>query len=444
MIFKFEWNEFADQPHNVAPRSERMRHHFRHWRAYFSLAWADILRGVPGLFLYRRYRKRMFRRPVKIECDMFAVSASPRAGRDEDIVALLGEAGVHQTLVRIPSWEKEKLDAYERFAGLLRGQGIGLTIALLQRREDVFEAAAWRRFLEDVFARFHSLCPFYEVGHAWNRTKWGVWDHREYLRLAGPAFELAPRFGAKLAGPAVIDFEFHLYPVILPHLPFDKVTSLLYVDRMGAPENKQFGWSAVKKLALLKAAVDVSARAGRDVWITEVNWPLAGTGPYSPAAGKPNVTEEEQADYLVRYFVLLLASGLVERITWWQLASPGYGLVDNREEPWRRRPAFHAFRTLRVRIEGSAFEGLGETDAPADGSSGSGHDPGAGTGAGPLIFRFRKDGRPFAVCWTPGSPVEHVFKRRVEAAFDRGGREIAGRPQKIIIDRCPKYVDFSE
>jgi hypothetical protein len=423
MTFKFEWNEFADQPHNVAPRSERMRHHFRHWRAYFSLAWADILRGVPGLFLYRSYRKRMFRRPVKIECDMFAVSASPRAGRDEDIVALLGEAGVRQTLVRIPSWEKDKLDAYERFVRLLRGQGIGLTIALLQRREDVFEAAAWRRFLEEVFARFHSLCPFYEVGHAWNRTKWGVWDYTEYLKLARPAFELREKYGVKLVGPAVIDFEYHLYPPTLRVLPFDKASALLYVDRVGAPENAQFGWTAAMKVALFKAISDSSARKPVDCWITEMNWPLEGTGKYSPASGKPNVTEDEQANYLVRYYIICLASGLIERVFWWQLVAPGYGLIDSREEAWRRRPGFFAFKTMIDILAGSTFTGKVET-------------------GGAEIFCFEKEGREFAVGWTNGPPVEHEFSRPVERVLSRDGFDAAVRGRRIELGGNPKYVFF--
>jgi hypothetical protein len=386
----------------------------------------------------------MHRVPVLIGPDAMSCAVSPAGPKDAEVLDLLAETGVGHTLVRVPSWERGKLAAHEAFVRALRGRGFEVTLALVQRRSDILEPDSWRSFLEDVFSRFAPLVSTFEIGHAWNRTKWGVWDHREYIRLAEPAFELAPRFGVKLAGPAVIDFEFHLYPVTLPRLPFDKVTSLLYVDRMGAPENKQFGWSAVKKLALLKAAVDVSARAGRDVWITEVNWPLAGTGPYSPAAGKPNVTEEEQADYLIRYYVLLLASGLVERITWWQLAAAGYGLVDNRGETWRRRPAFHAFQTLRARLGGSVFEGLGEAAAPADGASCSGPDIETRSGVGPRIFRFRKDGRAFAVCWTPGPPVERVFKGRLEAVIDREGREIAGRPQTIIIDRSPKYVDFSQ
>jgi hypothetical protein len=444
MSFPFEWNPYADQPHNVASRSERFRHHLRHAGSYFAIAGANLCRLVPGLRRYRRYMKEMHRVPVPIVPGAMSCAVSSAGPKDAEALDLLAETGVGQTLVRVPSWERGKLAAHEAFVRALRDRGFEVTLALLQRRSDVLESGSWRAFLEEVFSRFAPLVSAFEIGHAWNRTKWGVWDHREYVRLAEPAFELAPRFGAKLAGPAVIDFEFHLYSVTLPRLPFDKVTSHLYVDRMGAPENKQFGWSAVKKLALLKAVVDVSSRAGRDVWITEVNWPLSGTDPYSPASGRPNVTEEEQANYLVRYFVLLLASGLVERITWWQLAAPGYGLVDTREEPWRRRPAFHAFRTLRARLEGSVFEGLGEASAPADGASGSGPDPEAGSGNDVRIFRFRKAGRAFAVCWTPGPSVERVFEKRVEAVIDRDGRAFAGRPQKITIDGSPKYVDFSE
>ena len=223
----------------------------------------------------------------------------------------------------------------------------------------------------------------------------------------------------------------------LPRLPFDAVTSLLYVDRMGAPENGQFGWTAAKKLALLKAAVDITARpgAGRGLWITEVNWPLAGTGAFSPASGKPNVSEDEQADFCVRYYVLCLASGLAERLYWWQLVAPGYGLVDNRESPWRRRPAFRAFAALRARLEGSVFEGCGAgPDEPVP--------------EGVEVFRFRKDGRAFAVCWAPGGgPAELEWKAPVAAVLDREGREIppvSPAPQTIIVDGSPKYVLFKE
>jgi hypothetical protein len=455
------WNELADQPHNVAPRSERTRHHVRHWRTYVSLVWANVLCGPPAYFRYRRLKKQMFRRPVAIGREMFAVAVSPRKGRNEEVAALLEETGVRETLVRIPSWEKDRLGDYEDFARLLHVRGMGLTFALLQRREDVFDAAGWARFVEDCFARLGPFGRDFEIGHAWNRTKWGVWDYTEYLALARPAFALRDKYGVRLIGPAVIDFEFHLYPPTLRILPFDTSSSLLYVDRVGAPENAQFGWTAAMKVALFKAYTEVSARRPCGCRITEVNWPLADTGPYSPASGKPNVSEEEQADYLVRYYLICLAGGLIERVYWWQLVAPGYGLVDSREEPWRRRPSWFALRTMVAELAGAEFAGKDEGRAAR----------------GAEIYRFRKAGREFAVCWTNGAPADFDFGRPVARVLDRdggfrgpgsdrlgthwgtrwAGRESAGdscRPGSdrigarwdgsgsVKIERSPKYVFF--
>jgi len=427
---RFEWNEFADQPHNVAPRSERTRHHFRHWRTYFSLAAADLRYGPRALRLYCRYRKSMFRERVPLSPKAFGLSVSPpfppAAEKASEIIGLLESAGVQETLIRIPSWERARLALYEKFAIELHSRGIGVTIALLQQRQDVFEAAAWSDFLEDVFSRLGPVCSFFEVGHAWNRTKWGVWDYTEYMDLARPAVRLREKYGVKLVGPAVIDFEFHLYPPTVSRLRFDKISSLLYVDRVGAPENAQFGWTAAMKMALFKAVADSSAGRPCACWITEFNWPLAGTGKFSPASGKPNVTEEEQADYLVRYYLIGLSSGLIERAYWWQLIAPGYGLVDSRETPWRKRPGYAAFQTLARVVGGSTFSGREE---PAGNAGGE-------------IFLFEKQGRDFAVAWTNGPPFEREFSRPVERILDRDGRDLGGRAGKIKIDRSPKYVFF--
>jgi hypothetical protein len=373
----------------------------------------------------------MYRRPVKLNRSMFATSVSPLSEGNEDVVSFLKETGVRETLIRIPSWEKTNLSAYEKIAGLLHDQNIGLTIALLQRRQDVFETSAWTRFMEEVFARFRSVCSFYEIGHAWNRTKWGVWDYTEYLKLARPAFELREKYGVKVVGPAVIDFEFHLYPPTLSVLPFDKVSSLLYVDRVGAPENAQFGWTTAMKVALFKALAESSCGRLCDCWITEVNWPLQGVGKYSPASGKPNVTEEEQANYLVRYYVICLASGLIERIYWWQLGAPGYGLMDSREKPWRRRPGFFALKTMIGVLGDATFTGKAGTRTAE-------------------IFYFEKGGQEFAVCWTNGLPLDHKFSKPVERILDTDGKDanihllslVAAQRGRVKIDGSPKYVFF--
>jgi hypothetical protein len=429
--FPFAWNACADQPHNVAPRFERTRHHLRHWPAYFTLAGADLVWGIPALWRYPSFRRRMHRGRVSISPDMFGVAVSPAAGfpasAAEELASFLGEIGVRQTLFRVPSWEKDRLAEYEAFARALDKSGQGLLTAVLQRREDVFESGLWERFLGETIGRLGDVCPYFEVGHAWNRTKWGVWDYTEYLRLIRPAGPLRERYGVKIVGPAVIDFEFHLYPPVLRSFDFDKASSLLYVDRMGAPENAQAGWTTAGKIALLAAVVAASSRRPVGTWITEVNWPLEGTGPFSPASGKPNVSEDAQADYLVRYYVIALSSGLIERVYWWQLVAPGYGLIDSREAPWRRRPSFFAFQTMVGRLAGGEFLGK-ETSA---------------RGTAPAeVYRFAKDGRDFAVAWTTGAAREIEFDRPIDGALGRDGREVPFSGNRVLIDGSPRYIIF--
>jgi hypothetical protein len=422
MSFEFRWNPYTDQPHNIAPRKERLRYHFRHAGSYVSLVLSNLGKAHSILPLYRQYRKKKYREPVDFEAP-FALSVSPLKERDGEVVEALKELGISKSLVRIPSWEREKLEVFQEFSELLNDNKIELTIALLQQRKDVLDSSCWEGFLEDVFSRFSKLSSFFEIGHAWNRTKWGVWDYEEYLNLARPAVRLAEKYNVELVGPAVIDFEFHLYPPVLKEIPFGKVSSLLYVDRVGAPENTQFGWDTSRKIALLKAVVDGSSQRLRDLWITEVNWPLKGTGKYSPASGRPNVSEEEQADYLVRYFILCRASGLVERIYWWQLAAPGYGLIDSRRKEWRKRPSFYAMKTMVSQLEGSLFkERVGHPRAE--------------------IFSFLKGERSFVVCWTNGPAFDYFFDRRVVRVLNRGGKEISPSNGKVKIEASPKYVFF--
>jgi hypothetical protein len=419
---KFRWNVYADQPHNIASRKERLKHHLKHGASYLSLIASNSRWAYPVLGLYRKYRDRMYREPFRIESP-FAVSVSPAGERNEEVIINLKEIGINKTLVRIPSWERKKLGRYEKFIEFLIKNEFEVTIALLQNREDVLSSIRWRSFVKEVFSQFERKSSFFEIGHAWNRTKWGVWDYKEYIKLAAPALSFARDYGVKLVGPAVIDFEFHLYPAVLKAVPFDKVSSLLYVDRQGAPENAQFGWTTAKKVALLKAIIDSCSPKGRDCWITEVNWPLKGTGRYSPASGKPNVSEDQQADYLVRYFVICLSSGLVERIYWWQLVAPGYGLIDSRPSEWRRRPSYKALKILIEYLEGSTFtEKADNSDLEM------------------YIFSRRKEN--FALCWTKGPTCDFTFSRNVSRVLDREGKEVPFIFNRVKITGSPKYVFF--
>jgi len=424
MGFTFDWNEFADQPHNAAPRGERLKHHIRRADGYVTLFAWNLWKVGPTWLRYRRLRKAMHRGESTLH-KAFGCAVSPVEGNEADTVSLLAETGTRQTLVRIPSWEQAHLESYERFIRLLREKGFDVVAALLQNRDDVLDPGRWRGFLAETFTRLGPLCSAFEVGHAWNRTKWGVWDYREYIDLAAPAFGLAEARGLKLIGPAVIDFEFHLYPPTLAVLPFETVSSLLYVDRVGAPENGQAGWTAADKVALLKAVVDLSSRRPYRLWITEVNWPLQGTGPYSPASGRPNVSEEEQADFLVRYHILCLAGGYIDRVYWWQLIAPGYGLVDSRDRGRRRRPAFEAYKTMIRYLEGSVF--VEKADSPRA-----------------EVFYFRRGADLLAVCWTAGRPHDYVFDRPVARVVGRDGLDVTPASPRLRLEGSPCYVFFRQ
>jgi hypothetical protein len=419
----FRWNPYADQPHNIGSRKERFQHHFKYVGSYISLITSNLRKVIPILLRYRKYKKKMYIEPVKLKRP-FAVSVSSAGKKNMEVLKCLQELGILQSMVRIPSWEKDELDEYKKFVDLLSDNGIEVTIALLQNRDDVLSPSRWRDFLEEVFRKFSDRCSHFEVGHAWNRTKWGVWEYKEYLELAHAAFSAAEDYKVKLIGPAVIDFEFHLYPPLLRILPLDVLSSLLYVDRVGPPENTQCGWDTSKKIALLKAVVDKCTQGEKKIWITEMNWPLQGTGKYSPASGEPNVSEDKQADYLVRYYILALASGFVERVYWWQLVAPGYGLIDSRGGEWRKRPSFYAMKAMASFLDDSIFQGcFAETDVK--------------------IFIFVKEKDVFAVGWTTGEALEYTFPGRLLKVLDRSGKDVLITGNKVQLDSSPKYIFLS-
>ena len=117
------------------------------------------------------------------------------------------------------------------------------------------------------------------------------------------------------------------------------------------------GFDTLDKVLLLKAIADTGRNTTGRGWVTEVNWPL-GEGPHSPAGNTVAVSEEAQADYLVRYYLLALSSGAIERVYWWRMVARGYGLIAPEPDGGlRRRPSFEAMKTLNSELEGATFTG---------------------------------------------------------------------------------------
>jgi tRNA A-37 threonylcarbamoyl transferase component Bud32 len=377
------WDHLSDQPHQHASRVDKLRVRLADARLHLEEG-AVIAAALPRI--RSRYRELKLRRePVTFQGFGIALRPWP-----DDPVALLGlvdDLGAKHVLLRLHPWEEDH-DVEEELARELHGRGLELTFALPQNRELVKDPARWRRALEEIGPRFSPYGKRFQVGQAINRSKWGVWNLNEYVRLVQEASEALR--GVEILGPAVIDFEHHVTAAVLnlkrPGLHFDAVSALLYVDRRGAPENPQAGFDTEGKVLLLKAIADTARNSTGRLWITEVNWPLR-EGPHSPAGQAVSVGEQEQADYLVRYYLLALGTGAVERIFWWQMIAKGYGLVD--PVGLRRRPAFEAFRVMVRELEGTRLESILPVQAPA------------------RVWLIRRpDGGQVAVGWSTAGPVK--------------------------------------
>ncbi len=411
------WDPLSDQPHQHAGRVDRflvrvadLPDHLRSWSA-FALAAPRIVRA------YRRLARQ--RGESEFDWPGAGVAVRPHPRAPQELLAAFDELGIGRALLRLHPWE-EGSRAEEELAAALVERGVELAFALPQNRALVADPARWRSAVERLAERFTPYGRVFQVGQAINRSKWGVWSYGEYLELAAAAAEILRRRRAdvEIIGPAVIDFELHATAAVVNRrhatLRLDALASLLYVDRRGAPENRQMGFDTADKVTLAAAIAETGrlVRSGRS-WVTEVNWPLA-EGPHSPAGRSVAVDEETQADYLARFYLEAGATGCVERIYWWQLAARGYGLVAPDERGGlRRRPAHAALATLERELRGAIC--LGRQDAPP--------------GARWVAFR-RPDG---AVVWAGWS-----LAGRVAAELPRPARRIAargGEPLPIPPDR---------
>jgi tRNA A-37 threonylcarbamoyl transferase component Bud32 len=387
------WDHLSDQPHQHAGRLAKLGVRLADARAHLEEG-AVVAAALPRIG--RRYRalaRELYARPVA--WGGVGVALRPWPDDPEGLLAAVEELGVRHLLLRLHPWQDDHA-AEEALARELAARGHELAFALPQNRELVRDPARWRAAVEELAARFTPYGRHFQVGQAINRSKWGIWSLGEYVELAVAAGEALRRYpGVEVLGPAVIDFEYHVTAAALnlrrTGLRFDAVSALLYVDRRGAPENAQAGFDTPRKLALLKAIADTSRNGTPRCWITEVNWPLR-EGPHAPAGRGVAVDEETQADYLARYYLLALASGMVERVYWWQLVAKGYGLVD--PTALRRRPAFHALATLARSLEGCEFE----RRLPGP--------PGAW-----LLLFSRPDGGELVAAWSAAGPLAAELPR---------------------------------
>ena len=339
-----------------------------------------------------------------------------------EILAIIEPLELRRIAVRIPMREIHDLREYVDF--IRQFSAYRILVVIVQDRNVIENPKKLEDSLERIFESLSGIVYCYQVGNAMNRLKWGFVSHDEWFRFFQVAWDLRNRKfpELKLLGGTVIDFEPLDHCRSLHNgfaMEYDGYAALLYVDRRGAPENRQMGFDLEGKIELLcrimKGSRNLDSAESR-LWITEVNWPLRDTGPHSPALGASQVGEEEQLRYLVRYYLLALATGRVEACYWHQLVAPGYGLIDNRGGTVRKRAAFRGFATLCRLFNGARIERFGRQDE-----------------LGHYQLTARKDGKQTVALWCHDreTTVPMPTGKRVVDIEGRVSSVAAGQPVRI-------------
>ncbi|MCH9650904.1 MAG: hypothetical protein K0U98_21960 [Deltaproteobacteria bacterium] len=422
---KVVWDHLSDQPHQHASRIEKAMVRLSDVKGHLGSA-VTVGRALPRVWSrYRELRRHLYRNPVAFEG--LGLGLRPYPQDPEGLLSALDSLGVRRILLRLHPWQEEHSEE-ETLARELHRRGYELSFALPQNRELVKDLGRWQGALDEIYQTFRPFGSHFQIGQAINRSKWGVWNYEEYARLAAAASKaLRQDKEVRLLGPAVIDFEYHATAAVLNRrsldLDLDMVSALLYVDRRGAPEQRQTGFDTIDKIVLLKAIAETARFGNGECWITEYNWPL-WEGPHSPAGRDVSVDEDSQANFLVRYCLLVHGTGLIERSYWWQLVARGYGLIaPEADGRLRRRPSFEALATLHRELEGARFLGPEEVASP-------GH-----------LYRFeRSDGSRVLVGWSEGEEISASLPSPAMRVIGRSGEDLPkATGGKVLLDASPRY-----
>ena len=427
----FRWDSYSDQPATIdkGTRRKLLRYGFRDELRKLFPAVLLLLTGFRALISTRRFEPYFNDDRIGLCINLERPLADKRVLSASEIKEIIRPLNLSRIAVRIPLHDIEHLEEYVKF--IRNFSDYEVLVVILQDRISIEDRRRLESSLRRIFDALSGVAKHFQIGNATNRVKWGFVSQREYLEFFEIAWTLRNRSfpDLRLLGGSVIDFELQEYCGSLYNgFPFeyDGFASLLYVDRRGAPERRQFGFDLPGKIDLIHRLLEksgkLSSREKTPLWITEVNWPLLDGGPFAPSLDHRRVGESEQLLFLVRYFLLALGTGSVRACFWHQLVAPGYGLVDNRGGVVRKRPAFYGFATLCRLFNGACIEGFRHQEE-----------------FGHFRLTARRDGREIQALWCCDRAASIVLPAG-KIAIDIKGSQLAAEPDEALaIGEAPIY-----
>ena len=344
---KFVWDQYSDQPYPIADKTFKKMMRKKHIWDYLPLLGTNLILFPLSIFVMKLFRKK----PKENDIYFYGMGINLDKGLEQ--IELIEELGVKSLIFRVPLCDIDNLDSYYEFLTKFNLKDKKVLINIVQDRENIEDTELLKINIYKIFSKFENITHEFQIGTTINRTKWGFFSIKEYLNFYKTIQNIRDNSfkSILLIGPSVIDFEYHYTIRALFNnfkIKYDKISSLLYVDRRGAPQNKQMViFDTKNKIDMLYSLVKLSPKTKTDdIYITEVNWPLSGTAPYAPTSEKECVSEELYAKYMVDYFDIAQQSGKIKRVFWHQLIAAGYGLVDNRDGNIRKTKAFYELKNL--------------------------------------------------------------------------------------------------
>ena len=315
---------------------------------------------------------------------------------------------------------------------------------------------AWTSFITSIVDQYGHSVELLEVGSTVNRPRWAGYSIEAFVKAWNVAYNIIKQRGLLIAGPNITDFEppytlLFLDALKQSHSLPDIYTNNLFAERHTEPErfdHKVLGlrFANLIKFNLLKKSRLIKNIAEKysihEVISPSSFWTLPRIERYTKHA------EEKQADYLIRYFVLLAASNAVSKAFWGPLICHREGLIDEgdfnypilekityygqlkgRIGQFKKRPSFYAYQTVTGYLIGAQYVESYQVDAVH-------------------IYRFKQQGNVIDILWTINGLAAKTSDFYSDEAMnqasilDRFNRAIDGAP--AFITEQPIFVIWDQ
>jgi hypothetical protein len=204
------------------------------------------------------------------------------------------------------------------------------------------ERELYARYVYEIVNRYKSMIHVWEIWNEPNITPfWSPTpDVKEYAKLLKVAYAAAKRAdpNCTVVGAAVAGVDFDFINALLDAGGgecMDAISMHPYQGDLGSLSPDKGGlWDHVRGLE--KILADHGYR--KPIYLTEMGHRTTGT------VGHTQVTEEQQAAYLIRSYVIGLAAG-ADRIFWFNLQDweEFWGII---RQNFERKPSFAAYQTM--------------------------------------------------------------------------------------------------